>query len=128
MSAAHLIDPLLVNKITLMAYKLSPHPIATLITDCLKEANWEMTMDLDDYLDNYYVQCDIEGNTDGEVDGSNYYIDGDYDDGIVYDWEYIEDNQYEDYKDEILEMPLYDKLHLKCATRRDGGWEIFHSE
>lgn len=116
MSAAHLIDPLLVNKITLMAYKLSPHPVATLITDCVKEANEDMTLDLDDYLDNYYIQCDEDGNTDDvEVDGSPYYIDGDYDDGIIYDVEYIEDNQFEDYKDEILDMPLCDKLNLQCV-------------
>jgi len=33
MSAAHSIPDVLVSKITLMAYKLSPHPCATMIKD-----------------------------------------------------------------------------------------------
>ena len=119
MSAAHLIDPLIVNKITLMAYKLNPHPLATLITECVEEANEDFTMELEDYLSNYYEPCDEDGNTDGdEVDESNYYLDAERDDGIIYDVEYIADNQYEDYKEEILEMPLYDKMGLRRPLAR----------
>ena len=130
MSAAHKIDRHIVDKITLMAYQLSPNPCATLIKDYIDEANDELLIPFDDFLDRNFLQCDVDGNLHldyyewGDVDGSPYYIDADsnYDDPIVYDVEYIEDNQYEDYKIETLNVPFIEKVPLTPSNYR-RAWE-----
>ena len=61
MSAAHLIDTLLVDKITMMAYQLNPHPLATMVKSNVEdtmewvEENVEEGNTIDDYHPSYWM-------------------------------------------------------------------------
>ena len=61
MTAAHLIDALLVDKIIMMTYQLKPHPLATIIKSNVEdtmvwvEENVEEGCVLDDYHPSYWM-------------------------------------------------------------------------
>ena len=57
MSAAKKIPDVLVDKITLMAYALSPHPCAKMMKPKIAKANYQYNVNCQDgYVDEYYDQ------------------------------------------------------------------------
>ena len=126
MSASHRIPEELVRKIELMAYKLSPHPLANIVKTVNEQVLPQCVLSFGDFVcSNFFYDYEAVEDEDYDDDdellglGDVIFTDARYpeDDDAVYYGTHIFNNQYKQYCERTLEQSLAYKFFNNRGRR-----------